>query len=68
MMHMCVSEICLKQGSWGQHGAHLGPKGPRWTPCWPHELCYLGSLIIDSRNGFPLVDGKPLPKTLLTYC
>ena len=27
----------------GQHGAHLGPTGPRWSPCWPHELCYLGS-------------------------
>ena len=24
------------------HGAHLGPTGHRWTPCWPHELCYLG--------------------------
>ena len=31
------------QGSWGQHGAHLGPTGPRWAPCWPHELCYLGT-------------------------
>ena len=31
-----------KHGSWGQHGAHLGPTGPRWAPCWPHELCYLG--------------------------
>ena len=30
------------QGSGGQHGAHLGPTGPRWAPCWPHELCYLG--------------------------
>ena len=30
------------QGSWGQHGAYLGPTGPRWAPCWPHELCYLG--------------------------
>ena len=30
------------QGSWGQHGALLGPTGPRWAPCWPHELCYLG--------------------------
>ena len=30
------------QGSWGQHGAHLGPTGPRWAPWWPHELCYLG--------------------------
>ena len=19
-----------------------GPVGPRWTPYWPHELCYLG--------------------------
>ena len=26
---------------WGQHGAHLGPTGPRWAPCWPHEFCYL---------------------------
>ena len=24
------------QGSCGQHGAHLGPTGPRWAPCWPH--------------------------------
>ena len=30
------------QGSWWQHGAHLGPTGPRLAPCWPHELCYLG--------------------------
>ena len=28
-----------KQGSWGQHGAHLGPAGPRWAPCRPHEPC-----------------------------
>ena len=33
-----------QQGSWGQHEAHLGPTGPRWPPCWPHELCYLGWL------------------------
>ena len=24
----------------GQHGAHLGPVGPRWAPCRPHEPCY----------------------------
>ena len=24
------------------HGAHLGPVGPRWAPCWPHEPCYQG--------------------------
>ena len=28
----------------GQHGAHLGPRGPRWAPCWLHEPCYLGLL------------------------
>ena len=28
--------------SWGQHGAHLGPVGPRWAPCWPHEPCHQG--------------------------
>ena len=33
------------QGSWGQHGAQLGPTGPRLAPCWPHELCYLGILM-----------------------
>ena len=27
------------------HGAHLGPTGPRWAPCWPHELCYLGNSL-----------------------
>ena len=29
------------QGSWGQHGAHLGPTGPRWAPCWPYKPCYI---------------------------
>ena len=24
------------------HGAHLGPAGPRWAPCWLHELCSQG--------------------------
>ena len=23
-------------------GHHLGPTGPRWAPCWPHEPYYLG--------------------------
>ena len=27
----------------GEHGAHLGPTGPRWAPCWSHEICYLGN-------------------------
>ena len=24
------------------HGGQYGPTGPRWAPCWSHELCYLG--------------------------
>ena len=38
------------QGSWGQHGAHLGTTGPRWAPCWLHEPCYLGM----NHKHFPL--------------
>ena len=34
------------QSSWGQHGAHLGPVGARWAPCWPHEPFYQYYLII----------------------
>ena len=34
-----------QQGPWGQHEAHLGPAGPRWAPCWPHEPCYLGRFL-----------------------
>ena len=26
-----------------QHEARLGPTGPRWAPCWPHQLCCLCS-------------------------
>ena len=33
-----------RQGSLGPHGAHLGPAGPRWAPCWPHEPCYRGMI------------------------
>ena len=29
----------------GQHGAHLGPVGPKWAPCWPHEPHYQGCLV-----------------------
>ena len=36
------------QSSWGQHGIHLGPVGPRWTPCWPHEPCYEGRFVTQS--------------------
>ena len=42
--YTCCEADPRLQGSWGQHGAHLGPVGPRWTSCWPHEPCYQGTL------------------------
>ena len=50
----CLRNIRIKyhweQGSWGQHGAHLGPKGPSWAACWPHEPCYLGYHSVNFAN------------------
>ena len=40
-----INEPSLIARFMGQHGAQLGPRGPRWAPCWPHELCYLGTLL-----------------------
>ena len=43
-----VIGFCYIQGypdSWGEHGAHLGPVGPSWAPCWPHEPCYQGMIL-----------------------
>ena len=33
------------------HGAHLGPTGPRWAPCWPQELCSLGRSLPIGEEG-----------------
>ena len=38
------------QGSWDQHGAHLGPTGPRWAPCWPHEHAIWLLLLVCSKS------------------
>ena len=32
----------------GQHVAHLGPIGPSWAPCWPHEPCDIPRLYLPS--------------------
>ena len=45
-MKTFIATILWEQGSCDQHGAHLGPTGPWWAPCWSHELCYLGSFTI----------------------
>ena len=41
---MLYDIVPRQQGSWGQHGAHLVPVSPSWAPCWPHKLCYQGSV------------------------
>ena len=42
---LCTQQWCQAkakqprlQGSRGPLGAHLGPTGPRWAPCWPHAI------------------------------
>ena len=50
---MSQKYIPCKQGTWGQHGAHLAPVGPRWAPCWSHELCYLGIHCSCDGQGVP---------------
>ena len=40
-----TSQITNLMGpTWG----HLGPAGPRWAPCWPHEPCYQGWSLLCS--------------------
>ena len=38
-----ASSMVTQPSSCGQHGAHLGPVGPRWAPRWPHVPCYQGT-------------------------
>ena len=38
----------------GQHRAHMGPVGPRWAPCWPHEPCYQWVSSLPRKNGSKL--------------
>ena len=37
----CTQIAKLIGPTWG----HLGPVGPRWAPCWPHEPCYQGNYL-----------------------
>ena len=39
----------------GQHGAQLGPTGPKWAPCWPHETCYLGINVSGAWGTYRLI-------------
>ena len=61
----------------GQHGAHLGPVGPRWAPCWPYEPCYQGLSYssrtlclgrVDVQNGWNITLRGFLPAIVINYC
>ena len=39
----------------GQHGAHLGPVGPRWAPCWPMTLAIRDYNQIYSTENFIMI-------------
>ena len=51
----------------GQHGAHLGPTGPRWAPYWPHEPCYLWHDAYRLLRGFQIVKKSYRPPSWLLY-
>ena len=42
------------------YGAHLGPVGPRWAPCWPHEPCYQSPHYWSLCQVNPWTRGRPL--------
>ena len=61
------------------HGACMGPPGPRWAPCWPHEPCYHGTFrclnhhsssmrhtLLQSRSGYgpSVLTSTPRPQAL----
>ena len=41
-LSVSMNAVRISICSLGQYGAHLGPVGPRWAPCWPHEPSYQG--------------------------
>ena len=61
-----LGHIPWYQSSWGQHGAHLGPTGPRWAPCQLLEPCYMGSSLWKPRG--TIVNIILLPQVLFYCC
>ena len=43
---MWLPSFPRKQGSWGQHGAHLGPTGPRWAHVGPINFAIWVTLYV----------------------
>ena len=47
LLYLLLYELaqCLLQPLTTSYGANPGSTGPRWAPCWPHGLCYLGYFL-----------------------
>ena len=43
-------------------GPNLGPVGPRWAPCWPHEPCYQGPHSLPSKVNYGVSSMRRLKK------
>ena len=52
LVRIWIADTPWYQGSWGQHGVHLGQTGPRWAPFWPLEPCYLWSLFLTLKDTY----------------
>ena len=48
--------------TWGPSGA----EGPRWAPCWPHELCYLGKIFRGCLSLHYLINLKNYPSCVIS--
>ena len=50
---LLMAELPWEQGSWGQHGAHLGPTGPRWPQVGPMNFAIWVDIVISiaTNNG-----------------
>ena len=59
LLNHAVTSAMSYPGSCGQHGAHLGPGGPRWAQRWPHESCYQGRWTTSkSKHGWSITSHR----------
>ena len=79
--HSCIPVITMQrytnpdnvQGSWGQHGAHLGPTGPRWPhvdpmnfAIWVKFLCTVLTNVTNTQH-FPRVKRNVIPSAKFSH-
>ena len=68
--HVCLASISActhHQLKWScfedfpdSKDSNMGPTGPRWAPCWPHELCHLVSHSLLQESMMPSINDTSL--------